>query len=87
MVCRDLLLQVSRRTPQTGMHHVLGRCMTVWIVLVFCRYYKPETKGLDFEGLMEDIKVCVGLAGGQGVLFTDSTTILVESRREFVLMC
>jgi hypothetical protein len=22
------------------------------------RYYKPETKGLDFDGLMEDIKVC-----------------------------
>lgn len=21
------------------------------------RYYKPETRGLDFEGLMEDIKV------------------------------
>lgn len=36
--------------------------------LVGCRYYKPETKGLDFEGLMEDIKVGggVGCALGQG---------------------
>lgn len=23
------------------------------------RYYKPETQSLDFEGLMEDVKVCV----------------------------
>lgn len=22
------------------------------------RYYKPETRGLDFEGLMEDVQVC-----------------------------
>jgi hypothetical protein len=29
-------------------------CCTV----LHCRYYKPETKGLDFDGLMEDIKVC-----------------------------
>lgn len=26
------------------------------MLLVHVRYYKPETRGLDFEGLMEDIK-------------------------------
>lgn len=27
------------------------------------RYYKPETRGLDFEGLMEDVQVgCLGRA-------------------------
>lgn len=30
------------------------------------RYYKPDTRGLDFEGLMEDIHVRRGGEGGRG---------------------
>lgn len=26
------------------------------------RYYKPETRGLDFEGLMEDVQVGLGVS-------------------------
>ena len=34
------------------------------------RYYKPETRGLDFDGFMEDVKVWVWVVyrgGRQGV--------------------
>jgi hypothetical protein len=31
------------------------------LLLSLCRYYKPETRGLDFDGLMEDIKVTLVL--------------------------
>lgn len=34
------------------------------LLLLLTRYYKAETKGLDFEGLMEDVQV--GGVGGRG---------------------
>lgn len=39
-------------------HHVLFR--NAGLTVQEYRYYKPETRGLDIEGMLEDIKVGVG---------------------------
>jgi aspartate aminotransferase len=41
--------------PTWANHHNIWR--DAGVEQTTYRYYKPETRGLDFEGMMEDIKV------------------------------
>lgn len=45
-----------QRPTDDGMLQAYSFVYALWCRVSF-RYYKPETKGLDFEGLMEDVKV------------------------------
>lgn len=42
--------------PTWSNHHNIWRDADVQKTEI--RYYKPETKGLDFDGMTEDIDVC-----------------------------